>query len=158
MSGLLAFVIARSEATRESHLHDQSEITCPGLQTHRLDQGPAVRRGFTPSANISNNESSRLERRYPDSLHLSLRGAKRRGNLTSMIDLTSSAPICRLTGWANTLLRGHRCRDGIERVGVREMRPHSGLLILPPQLADFERARYSLQSSEKQYRRQIYVR
>ena len=26
-----------------------------------------------------------------------------------------------------TLLRGHRRRDGIERVGVREMRPHSDL-------------------------------
>jgi len=64
-----------------------------------------VRRGFTPSANISNNESSRLERRNtqrarcPDSLHLSLRGAKRRGNLTSMVDLTSPALVCRLTGW-----------------------------------------------------------
>ncbi len=63
-----------------------------------------VRRGFTPSENISNNESSRMERhntqrsRCPASLHLSLRGAKRRGNLTSMIDLTSPAPVCRLTG------------------------------------------------------------
>ena len=63
------------------------------------------RRGFTPSENISNNESSRMERRNtqrarcPDSLHLSLRGAKRRGNLTSMINRRSPAPVCRLTGW-----------------------------------------------------------
>ena len=61
--------------------------------------------GFTPSENISNNESSRTERHNtqrapcPDSLHLSLRGAKRRGNLTSMINRRSPAPVCRLTGW-----------------------------------------------------------
>jgi hypothetical protein len=53
-----------------------------------------VRRGFTPSENISTNESSQMERdntqrtRCPASLHLSLRGAKRRGNLISMVDLT----------------------------------------------------------------------
>ena len=95
----------------------------------------------------------------------SLRGARLHKKRKFKGGQNGVIPAPRVCSWGLPL---RQIQAEFTGVGVRERRPHSDLqkklnrlnlaALLPVQLADFEGARYSLQSSENKNRRQLYVR